>query len=56
MTEVQKSETQALLTRAATLEVKRQAACKTGDTLAQQGIEAELRRVWEAYSAIERVA
>lgn len=54
MTEAQKSELRALLTRAADLEAQRQDACKVGDTLAQQGLEAELRRVWERYSALER--
>lgn len=53
MNDAQRTEARALLTRAATLEAQRQSACKAGDTLAQQGLEAELRRVWEAYSALE---
>lgn len=54
MTEPQRALAQALLTRAADLEAKRQAATARGDLRAQQGIEAELRRVWEAYSGLER--
>ena len=54
MNDSERNEAQALLTRAATLESQRQAACRAGDNPTQQSLEDEIRRLWQRYSDIKQ--
>lgn len=56
MTEHQRHEQQALLTRAADLEAQRQAARRAFNVDHEQRLADELRRVWARFTALERVA
>lgn len=56
MTEFRRSEAQALLTRAADIEAKRQAARRAHNVEHEQRLADELRRLWARYSALERAA
>ena len=56
MTESQRSESQALLTRAAEQEARRLAAAERGDVQAVREHEQELSRLWGRYCDLERVA
>jgi hypothetical protein len=48
-----RSEMQALLVRAADQEARRQAAADRGDAMALREHEAELRRLWARYVALD---
>lgn len=54
MTESERNLLRALLTRAATLEVQRQAAVQRGDTAARDAAERELRELWREHQRLER--
>jgi hypothetical protein len=57
MTEdARRAELRALLTRAATLEVERQAAVQRGDAAAVEALMLELVKLWSAHADLERVA
>ena len=49
-----RAEMQALLTRAADMEARRQLARDRGDELAMRQHESELRRLWARYTALDR--
>jgi hypothetical protein len=50
------NELQALLTRAAEQEARRQAARERGDTQAVWAAERELQKLWRRYGELERAA
>jgi hypothetical protein len=54
MTEPERNESRALLTRAADLEGQRQAAQRARNLDCLRRIEAELRRTWARWAALER--
>lgn len=56
MTESQRHEQQALLTRAADLEGQRQAARRAHNVEHEQRLTEELRRAWARYTALENNA
>lgn len=56
MTEDLIAEQRALLTRAADIEARRQAARRAHNVEHEQRLHDELRRVWERYGAIESAA
>jgi hypothetical protein len=51
-----RTELRALLTRAAVLEARRQAALGRGDTCAEQAAERELAEIWRRHSELEGLA
>lgn len=56
MTQYERSESQALLTRAADVEAQRQAASRARDVEHEQRLLDELRTLWARYAQLEQIA